>query len=159
MTEATLAELLLKPVKPVKITRPSPKKETEKSQKKSPAAKGVSSPGGKGASLEPPEPFLLDVSQVLLDKRCDIVKSIEWVAMHIDVEMTKQIMGKCPSAIAASMWKHYSKDENRAEFYERVFVRLIPPKSQLDADAMKKFDDGQVQIDLADRILKRHKDK
>lgn len=106
--------------------------------------------------LPPVEDDLCDVSMSesnkLLAKSCGVVRSIAWVAKNL--ENKKVQMVDAPSAEAWGMLQSYrATEERKAEFWDSVFVKLIPPKAQLEEQHNDRVD-GEGIIKACERLLR-----
>ena len=121
----------------------------------------VASDSGDGAKparvVAPSSGF--DYSRVR-EKKAGAVESIEWVAKWIaEKKLTQDIIDTAPCMEAIGMHQSYSSDYKRKEeFWDKVYVKLIPPKSQLD-DAPKLEVDGKKIMFIIDSIMNTLKNK
>lgn len=88
----------------------------------------------------------------LLAKSCSVVRSIQWVARNL--ENPKVQMIDAPSAEAWGMLTSYRINPLRkAEFWDSVFVKLIPSRAQLD-ERPDDHVDGEGIIKTCERLIR-----
>ena len=87
----------------------------------------------------------------LPETECSEVDSIRWVANNISRVDVSPV--SCPSAISWTLLQECRRNVAfRAEFLTKMWPKLLPPKASLDnVEDETKFD-GQVTMDLIDRI-------
>lgn len=89
-----------------------------------------------------------------MSKEADVVEQVMWVAKHLDVDDKFISLDDIPCPEAWSMLLSYRKsDERRKEFWDKIYPKLIPSRSQLDAGGAKKVD-GAMMIKVIERIQK-----
>ena len=89
----------------------------------------------------------------LRERRCGILESIEWVGENLDIPIELVKVKDAPSAHAWGMLISYRRNQVRKdEFWDKVYSRLIPNKSQLEGKGTFELD-GQGIIDACARIL------
>jgi hypothetical protein len=87
----------------------------------------------------------------LLARSCSIVRSIQWVARNL--ENKRVLMMDAPSAEAWGMLQSYRESGLRKnEFWDGVFVKLIPSRAQLD-EKPEDHVDGEGIMKTCDRLL------
>jgi len=111
-----------------------------------------------GASLDPDRcpgkgtPLLEDYAE-FLGRSADIIVVIQWVAKHLEVPPSAIRIEDAPSAEAWGMLMSYQRTPTRkADFWDRVFTKLIPSRATLDGDVAVKVD-GESVIATVDKIL------
>ena len=109
---------------------------------------------GPQSSSEPPGveaaevPMPPDVS-VIMDRTCSVRESIEWVAKNLENDSVTP--ADAPSPVAWGMYRSYSSASRKHEFWDKVYVKLIPSKAQLNLDD-EDDGDGHSMVFLCDRI-------
>ncbi len=85
-------------------------------------------------------------------KTCSTQLSVNWVAKHIAVNDACAI--DAPSAEAWGMlrWAQ-SSNHNEREFWTSIYPKLLPTRTQIDAEA-RFSDDGRTIITIIDRVRK-----
>jgi len=77
---------------------------------------------------------------------------IRWVARSIDTRSPS--VASCPDPFAWTLLRKCRADEAFSTFFvEKLWSKLIPTRSQLDTTTSKELD-GQLTIDLIDRIAR-----
>ena len=90
------------------------------------------------------------------DGKIDTVSDINWIYNHLMVADVKP--GDAPSPGAwAHLQYHRSSTEAMAEFFTKVYPRLIPSKSVIQKMEDKAHDDGRTTFSLLDRLLEECK--
>jgi len=148
----------MKPLLSAERKRPKPSSpKTPKTPTNPFAAEGVSSkdagsPGGDLASLG------FKIKRPLMARKCKSRKNVEWVAEHLEIEMTQKIIDDAPSTTAVGMWVSYSwHPARKAEFWDKMYPKLLPTKGDLNKDQGRR-EDGVGTIKHIDRILNLHKE-
>ena len=81
---------------------------------------------------------------------------IRWVARSIDTRNPS--VASCPDPFAWTLLRKCRAEEAFSTFFvEKLWSKLIPTRSQLDTTTSKELD-GQLTIDLIDRIAKMRDD-
>ena len=120
------------------------------------AAFSISEGGGASAACCPDEglpPLTPDELECLLAKSASITEAIQWVAKWLACPEKPEVKD-APSLEAYGMYESYSRTVLRQdEFWDKVFVRLVPSKAQLEQTTKVKVD-GQNIMDAISRIEK-----
>lgn len=90
------------------------------------------------------------------DAAIDPVRDLTWIYHNIAVKNVKPKDAPSPGAYAHLKFIQQN-DENRVDFFTKVYPRIIPAKSQLDK-AGTFNDDGRTDIELVDRLLRESED-
>ena len=87
---------------------------------------------------------------MFLGKTCSTQQSVIWVAKHIAVE--DAIASEAPSSEAWGMliWAQRT-GHNEREFWTSIYPKLLPTRTQLDAEA-RFSDDGRAIISIIERV-------
>lgn len=84
-------------------------------------------------------------------KTASIVEAIQWVSQNL--ENTNVTPEDAPCSEAWGMLVNYAQSAIRkADFWEKVFVKLIPSRSQLDTDKVVDVDGIKI-VDAIDRLI------
>lgn len=125
---------------------------------KTPAAKGVSKGRGRAADAgSSPAEFV--IPENVLQKNADAVEVIEWVAKHLDVEFDQKCVDSAPCAEAVSMLRHYRNTTYRAEFWDRLYSRLVPTRAQLSHRSKIHDIDGKEILAIIEQIMNLKEEK
>jgi len=90
----------------------------------------------------------------IMRREANTVDVIEWVAKRLESPITEEIVAEAPCAEAVGMLRSYgTSDARKAEFWDKVYVKLIPNKTQLSNRQKVEFD-GKEIVGNIDRILK-----
>jgi len=104
---------------------------------------------GRPASLD-----VVGVYRELLERDADVLTVISWVAKNLDVPEAAIRKEDAPSAEAWGMlWSYRRSDVRKDEFWDKVYVKLIPSKSQLDSTTRHVVDGVQIQ-EACSRLLR-----
>lgn len=104
-----------------------------------------------GAPAQPEPEFESDVLDVMrlrelatgaLGQTADVVSEVSFVATHLGVPVAAIEEDRVPSARAINMLAWYRQRANQRDFWNLVYNKLLPSKSQIEADA-RLVDDGQ----------------
>ena len=88
-------------------------------------------------------------------KRAPGRKAVEWVAEHVGIADVEP--QDAPSGEAWSLLAWASSDaSNTADFWKVVYPKILPTKSQIDAEDTMRGDDGRDLHDLIDRVRREH---
>ncbi len=87
------------------------------------------------------------------DGKIDTVSDINWIYNHLMIADVKPEDAPSPGAWAHLQY-HKSSTEAMAEFFTKVYSRLIPSKSTIQKMEDKAHDDGRTTFSLLDRLLK-----
>ena len=116
---------------------------------------GSTSPAsGVSESSGVPEGLGVVLSQPVVESSTDNVRDIRWVAQNIEnVDSVGPTLAPSGSAWNLLRWAVESP-VNRRQFWNNIFVRTLPTKSQLDK-AQRYQDDGSERLErLEDDVLK-----
>ena len=86
------------------------------------------------------------------DGKIDTVSDINWIYNHLMVADVKPEDAPSPGAWAHLLY-HRSSTGAMADFFTKVYSRLIPSKSVMQKLEDKAHDDGRTTFDLLDRLL------
>jgi hypothetical protein len=86
------------------------------------------------------------------DGKIDTISDINWIYNHLMVSDVKVEDAPSPGAWAHLQY-HRSNEAAMAEFFTKVYPRLIPAKSSVQKMQDKFHDDGRTTFDLLDRLL------
>jgi len=88
--------------------------------------------------------------KMFLGKTCSTQQSVIWVAKHIAVD--DAVAEEAPSSEAWGMliWAQRT-GHNEREFWTSIYPKLLPTRTQLDAEA-RFTDDGRAIISIIDRV-------
>ena len=86
------------------------------------------------------------------DGKIDTVNDINWIYNHLGVADVKPEDAPSPGAWAHLQY-HRSSTGAMAEFFTKVYPRLIPSKSVMQKMEDKAHDDGRTTFSLLDRLL------
>jgi len=86
------------------------------------------------------------------DGKIDTVSDINWIYNHLGVGDVKPEDAPSPGAWAHLQY-HRSSAEAMAEFFTKVYPRLIPSKSVIQKMEDKSHDDGRTTFSLLNRLL------
>lgn len=104
-----------------------------------------------GQSLEPIDGTLPFCPDGLVGRTADEPAIVRWVARNIDVPEPDP--KTCPDPFAWTLLRSCRLSGNFTAFFvEKLWAKLIPPRSQLEA-AGPKAQEGKAVIELVDRIL------
>jgi hypothetical protein len=84
--------------------------------------------------------------------KIDTVADINWIYNHLMVADVKVEDAPSPGAWAHLQY-HRSNTAAMAEFFTKVYPRLIPAKGTIQKLADKLHDDGRTTFDLLERLL------
>tara|TARA_Y100000593_G_scaffold92419_1_gene184003 strand:- start:893 stop:1495 length:603 start_codon:yes stop_codon:yes gene_type:complete len=83
-------------------------------------------------------------------KTCNTAKTVEWVASNLAVADAVPEDAPSPESWAMLQWVR-SSPSAEAQFWGQIYVKLLPTKAQLDAEA-RFADDGEGVITLIDQV-------
>jgi len=86
------------------------------------------------------------------DGKIDTISDINWIYNHLMVADVKPEDAPSPGAWAHLQY-HRSSTAAMAEFFTKVYSRLIPSKSVMQKMEDKAHDDGRTTFSLLDRLL------
>jgi len=86
------------------------------------------------------------------DGKIDTVSDINWIYNNLDIADVKPEDAPSPGAWAHLQY-HRSSTGAMAEFFTKVYPRLIPSKSVIQKMEDKAHDDGRTTFSLLDRLL------
>ena len=114
--------------------------------------RAVGLPGANSAPMSAsPFPTLPPCPPTLVGRSGSELEVIRWVARNIDARDPDP--AECPSPFAWTLLRQCRESPNRTKwFIERLWVKLIPSRSQLDGTEAVQFDAKPTQ-DLIARIL------
>lgn len=112
-----------------------------------------SAPGGEKPAPAGLKPTALKADFTKWDGKIDAVSDINWIYNHLMVADVKPEDAPSPGAWAHLLY-HRSSTEAMAEFFTKVYPRLIPSKSAIQKMEDKLHDDGRATFDLLERLLK-----
>jgi len=124
-----------------------------------PAAEKVSNGGSKDkakADTTNASAGKLTIPESVIKKSADVIEIIEWVAKNLAVNPTQEMYDSAPSSVAIGMLMNYKK--RKADFWDKVYVKLIPNKAQLNHSGSVEFD-GKEVIDQIDKIVEEMEKK
>jgi len=87
------------------------------------------------------------------DGKIDTISDINWIYNHLMVADVKPEDAPSPGAWAHLQY-HRSNTAAMADFFTKVYPRLIPSKSVMQKMEDKAHDDGRTTFSLLDRLLK-----
>ena len=91
------------------------------------------------------------------DGQIDTISDLNWIYNHLMVSDVTAADAPSPGAWAHLQY-HRSNTAAMAEFFTKVYPRLIPSKSAIQKAEDKAHDDGRTTFDLLDRLLKECSD-
>jgi len=86
------------------------------------------------------------------DGKIDTISDINWIYNHLMIADVKVEDAPSPGAWAHLVY-HRSTPAAMAEFFTKVYPRLIPAKATIQKMQDKFHDDGRTTFDLLDRLL------
>lgn len=93
----------------------------------------------------PPEPTGPRDVHEWLERKCDITVAIEWVAKRMELPDKDIDIEDAPSAEAWGLLMNYrSSLKDKSDFWEKMYAKLIPTKSQLDNRAPVDLDGSDI---------------
>jgi len=114
-----------------------------------PEPPGVKEEKERAAKAE--DAFLRDRSEFGEDVEIDPIRDLTWIYNNIAIRDVKP--ADAPSAGAYAHLKFIqNSNDNKVDFFTKVYPRIIPSKSQVE-NLTKFNDDGRANLDLLDRIL------
>jgi hypothetical protein len=90
------------------------------------------------------------------DAEMDPIKDLTWIYNNIAVMDVKPSDAPSPGAYAHLKFIQ-ENDNNRVDFFTKVYPRIIPSKSQVE-NMRKNYDDDRDLTDLLERLLEEGKD-
>lgn len=97
---------------------------------------------------------LIELAENALTKTADIVSEVTFVATHLGVSVDAIDPEVVPSARAINMLAWYRQYANQRDFWNLVYSKMLPSKSQIEADA-RLVDDGRPIYDAICNCLRR----
>jgi hypothetical protein len=97
---------------------------------------------------------LVELAESALSKTADVVSEVSFVATHLGVSVDAIDPEIVPSARAVNMLAWYRQHANQRDFWNLVYAKMLPSKSQIEADA-RLVDDGQPIFDAIANCLRR----
>jgi len=92
--------------------------------------------------------------KAFMAKEATIVEQIRWVGKHLDVDYRNIDVDDIPCPEAWSMLIRYRADEDaKADFWDKVYPKLLPSRAQLDAPDPNRIDGGHI-IKAIDKLKK-----
>ena len=91
-----------------------------------------------------------------VEAEIDPIRDLTWIYNHIAVKDVKPSDAPSPGAYAHLMFVQ-ENNENRVDFFTKVYPRIIPSKSQVE-NTSKFYDYNRSTFDLLDRLLKEGED-
>jgi len=116
------------------------------------SASSLQSPAGTKPAPEGLKPTALKADFTKWDGKIDTISDINWIYMHLMIADVKPEDAPSPGAWAHLQY-HRSSTEAMAEFFTKVYPRLIPSKSVIQKMEDKLHDDGRATFDLLERLL------
>ena len=140
--QITIDKFLLQRSKGEKVPIPGPVISESSLQpvSKAPAKKGILKATAKKADFKK------------WDGKIDTISDINWIYNHLMVADVKVEDAPSPGAWAHLQY-HRSNHAAMAEFFTKVYPRLIPAKGTIQKMQDKFHDDGRTTFDLLDRLL------
>lgn len=97
---------------------------------------------------------LVELAENALGKTADVVAEVTFVATHLGVSVDAIQEDTVPSARAVNMLAWYRQHSNQRDFWNMVYSKMLPSKSQIEADA-RLVDDGRPIYDAICNCLRR----
>jgi hypothetical protein len=112
----------------------------------------LQSPAGSTPDSDALKPTAIKADFTKWDGKIDTISDINWIYMHLMISDVKPEDAPSPGAWAHLQY-HRSSTDAMAEFFTKVYPRLIPSKSVIQKMEEKAHDDGRTTFDLLDRLL------
>ena len=131
--------------------------ETDEMLFKLAAGVGNATPATQNA-LVPDTSGLVDIAEFgdAADAEIDPIRDLTWIYNNMAVKNVKPSDAPSPGAYAHLQFVQ-ENDQNKVDFFTRVYPRIIPAKSQVE-NVSRYNDDNRTTLDILDRLQGESKD-
>lgn len=96
--------------------------------------------------------FSREFYEEFISRDADVLSVINWVAKHIEVPVGVLTPADAPSAEAWGMLLSYQSLSRKQDFWDKIYSKLIPSKSQLESRVVDGID-GEHIIAACDKLM------